>query len=92
MEQVRKMLRIFLTDDALSSKVPQLTLRIADGDCIVKFQFIELMHPKSFRSVSAKFPHRRSGLSLRLRVWILGDVDAIGVLANCLKRWWLNTV
>ena len=40
-EQVRKMLRIFLTDNALSSKVPQLTLRIAEGDCIVKFQFAE---------------------------------------------------
>ena len=40
MKQVRKMLRIFLTDDALSSKVPQLTLRIAEGDCIVKFQFV----------------------------------------------------
>ena len=38
---VRKKLRIFLTDDALSSKVPQLTLRIADGDCIVNFQFVE---------------------------------------------------
>ena len=37
------MLRIFLTDDALSSKVPQLTLRIADGDCIVKFQFVKQM-------------------------------------------------
>ena len=35
------MLRIFLTDDALSAKVPQLTLRIAEGDCIVKFQFVE---------------------------------------------------
>ena len=35
------MLRIFLTDDALSSKVPQLMLRIATGDCIVKFQFSE---------------------------------------------------
>jgi hypothetical protein len=35
------MLRIFLTDDALSSKVPQLTLRIAEGDCIVKFQYDE---------------------------------------------------
>jgi hypothetical protein len=41
MEQVRKMLCIFLTDDVLSSKVPQLTLRIADGDCIVKFQYDE---------------------------------------------------
>ena len=40
-KQVRKMLRIFLTDDALSSKVPQLTLRIAEGDCIVKFQYVE---------------------------------------------------
>ena len=42
MEQVRKMLRIFLTDDALSSKVLQLTLRIAKGDCIVKSQFVKL--------------------------------------------------
>ena len=40
MHQVRKMLRIFLTDDALSSKVQQLTLRIAEGDCIVKFKFV----------------------------------------------------
>lgn len=37
------MLCIFLTDDVLSSKVPQLTLRIADGDCIVKFQITELI-------------------------------------------------
>ena len=36
------MLRIFRTDDALSSKVPQLALRIAEGDCIVKFQFVEM--------------------------------------------------
>ena len=32
------MLCIFLTNDALSLKVPQLTLQIARGDCIVKSQ------------------------------------------------------
>ena len=51
MEQVRKMLCIFLTDDVLSSKVPQLTLRIAEGDCIVKFQFVEQFEKIDFIGV-----------------------------------------
>ena len=29
--------------EVLSSNVPQLTLRIAEGDCIVKFQFKEMI-------------------------------------------------
>ena len=33
---------IFLTDDALFSTVPQLTLQIAGGDCIVKFELAEV--------------------------------------------------
>ena len=48
------MLCIFLTDDALSSKVPQLTLRIAEGDCIVKSQFVNrVIHLTSTSSVAA---------------------------------------
>ena len=74
------MLRIFLTDDALSSKVPQLTLRIAEGDCIVKFQYVKQMKLPVFHRFSRTdvqcFPCS-SGLLLP------GDMDAYGVLANC---------
>jgi hypothetical protein len=95
------MLRIFLTDDALSSKVPQLTLRIAEGDCIVKFQFIEHITNLPTNYNSLRFSQERTCGGCRLftffgirrsvlfrqapRKGILCLMDVPGRAAICLK-------